>query len=213
MLLAPLLLTLCSTVLFPVHLLVPGLPCACMPAFLHPLHLTNLRSSRVCPPVHICLSPQRPSVAAQSVGLLKLMPKNTPSQHPPQKERVRYNFNNSNSLRRLVQHHLASIEFSLYFWLLWEKLLQVYLQIELNNSHKYNKNLWKCFYNSHGLLNVGAKHDICKSWLVFTPLKKSFTERWVVLQPPTAAATPAHRPVNSDPTGHGFHWYKTRFMF
>lgn len=39
------------------------------------------------------------------------------------------NFSELDYVRRLVQHHLASFAFSIYFWLLGEKLLQVCLQI------------------------------------------------------------------------------------
>lgn len=65
-----------------------------------------------------------------------------------------HHFNYSNSLRRLVEHHLASFAFFIYFLLLWEKLLQVYLEIELNYSCKYNKNLGKGFCDSHELPSV-----------------------------------------------------------
>lgn len=133
---------------------------------------TSIPHGCICLCIPLC--PLR-HCSTQSAALLKKHAKN--HNIAAQKKRGdRYNFNESSSLKRSVQHHLVSFAFSIYFWLRWERLLQVHLQTELKNNHKYNKNLGKHLYDDAGLPNVGAKYcyHSCKLLLVFTSLKKCF---------------------------------------
>lgn len=88
-------------------------------------------------------------------------------------------------LKKIGRASFGFICIFIYFLLLWEKLFQVYLEIELNYSCKYNKNLEKCFCDSHELPSVRITSHINLQIItgIHQPEKRS---HGISAQPPLA---------------------------